>query len=91
MPFTRDPSITPMSPRPPFVTAMRTSTGLAVAQKMLQTSGTALTGDLPPSDALDDGWQATSVPVPHLRRPAGTIGLGDTLTAGVLLAGSLSL
>jgi ADP-dependent phosphofructokinase/glucokinase len=49
------------------------------------------TDDLPPSDALDDGWQAISVPAPHLRRPAGTIGLGDTLTAGVLLAESLSL
>ena len=49
------------------------------------------TDDLPPSDALDDGWQAISVPAPHLRRPAGTIGLGDTLTGGVLLAESLSL
>ena len=49
------------------------------------------TDDLPPSDALDDRWQATCVPAPHLRRPAGTIGLGDTFTAGVLLAESLSL
>jgi hypothetical protein len=49
------------------------------------------TDDLPLSDALDDGWQATCVPAPHLRRPAGTIGLGDTFTAGVLLAESLSL
>jgi ADP-dependent phosphofructokinase/glucokinase len=49
------------------------------------------TDDLPPSDALDDGWQATCVPAPHLRHPKGTIGLGDTFTAGVLLAESLSL
>jgi ADP-dependent phosphofructokinase/glucokinase len=49
------------------------------------------TDDLPPSNALDDGWQATCVPAPHLRRPASTIGLGDTFTAGVLLAESLSL
>jgi ADP-dependent phosphofructokinase/glucokinase len=49
------------------------------------------TDDLPPSGALDDGWQATCVPAPHLRRPAGTVGLGDTFTAGVLLAESLSL
>jgi hypothetical protein len=49
------------------------------------------TDDLPPSDALDDGWQATCVPTPHLRKPASTIGLGDTFTAGVLLAESLSL
>ena len=41
---TGDPSITPMIPRPRFVTATRMSTGLAVAQKMVQTSGTALTG-----------------------------------------------
>jgi len=49
------------------------------------------TDDLPLSDTLDDGWQATCVPAPHLRRPAGTIGLGDTFSAGVLLAESLSL
>jgi ADP-dependent phosphofructokinase/glucokinase len=49
------------------------------------------TDDLPPSDALDDGWQATCVPTPHLRRPASTIGLGDTFTAGALLAESLFL
>jgi len=49
------------------------------------------TDDLPPSDALDDGWQATCVPAPHLRQPAGTIGLGDTFTAGVLLAESLPI
>ena len=48
-------------------------------------------GDLPPSDALGDGWQATCVPAPHLHQPNGTIGLGDTFTAGVLLAESLSL
>jgi ADP-dependent phosphofructokinase/glucokinase len=49
------------------------------------------TDDLPSGDALADGWRATCVPAPHLRRPAGTIGLGDTFSAGVLLAESLSL
>jgi ADP-dependent phosphofructokinase/glucokinase len=49
------------------------------------------TDDLPPSDALHDGWQATCMPTPHLRQPKGTIGLGDTFTAGVLLAESLFL
>jgi ADP-dependent phosphofructokinase/glucokinase len=49
------------------------------------------TDDLPPSDAIDDGWQSSCVPTPHLRQPKGTIGLGDTFTAGVLLAESLSL
>jgi ADP-specific Phosphofructokinase/Glucokinase conserved region len=49
------------------------------------------TDDLPPSDALDEGWQATCVPAPHLRQPKGTIGLGDTFTAGVLLAEGLPL
>jgi ADP-dependent phosphofructokinase/glucokinase len=47
------------------------------------------TGDLPPDGAMADGWQATSVPAPYLPRPAGTIGLGDTFTAGILLAESL--
>ena len=49
------------------------------------------TDDLPPSDVLNDGWRVTCVPAPHLSRPASTIGLGDTFTAGVLLAESLSL
>jgi ADP-dependent phosphofructokinase/glucokinase len=48
------------------------------------------TDDLPSADALADGWRVTCVPVPHLSRPARTIGLGDTFTAGVLLAESLS-
>lgn len=47
------------------------------------------TEDLPPSGALGDGWRATCVPAPHLYRPASTVGLGDTFTAGVLLAESL--
>jgi ADP-dependent phosphofructokinase/glucokinase len=38
---------------------------------------------------MAEGWQATSVPAPYLPRPAGTIGLGDTFTAGILLAESL--
>jgi ADP-dependent phosphofructokinase/glucokinase len=47
--------------------------------------------DLPPSDALEDGWQATCVPAPYLHRPASTIGLGDTFCAGALLGESLCL
>src|SRR5665647_3167435 len=38
------PSTTPMMPRPRAVVATRMSTGFAVAQKIVQTSGTALTG-----------------------------------------------
>jgi ADP-dependent phosphofructokinase/glucokinase len=47
------------------------------------------TSDLPRGGALGDGWHATCVPAPHLRRPAATVGLGDTFVAGVLLAESL--
>ncbi|HEY4463629.1 MAG TPA: ADP-dependent glucokinase/phosphofructokinase [Streptosporangiaceae bacterium] len=52
-------------------------------------SDATYTDDLPPSGTLDDGWQVTCVPAPHLRQPAGTVGLGDTFVAGVLLAESL--
>jgi ADP-dependent phosphofructokinase/glucokinase len=48
------------------------------------------TDRLPPQGSLGDGWQATSVPAPHLPRPAGTVGLGDTFVAGILLAESVS-
>lgn len=47
------------------------------------------TDDFPLPGALGNGWQATCVPAPHLRRPATTVGLGDTFIAGVLLAESL--
>jgi len=47
------------------------------------------TDDLPASGDLGDGWQATSVASPHLRRPSATIGLGDTFVAGLLLAESV--
>lgn len=47
------------------------------------------TDDRPPGGAMAEGWQATSVPAPYLPRPACTIGLGDTFTAGILLAESL--
>jgi ADP-dependent phosphofructokinase/glucokinase len=49
----------------------------------------AYTDDLPPGGALGDGWVATCVPAPHVRQPAGTVGLGDTFVAGLLLAESL--
>ncbi|MBV9452323.1 MAG: hypothetical protein JO345_41195 [Streptosporangiaceae bacterium] len=49
----------------------------------------AYTDRLPSDGPLGDGWRATSVPAPHLLRPAGTVGLGDTFVAGVLLAESL--
>jgi ADP-dependent phosphofructokinase/glucokinase len=48
--------------------------------------GASYTDRLPPPGPLGDGWQATSVPAPHLPRPAGTVGLGDTFVAGILLA-----
>jgi len=48
------------------------------------------TDDRPVDSVLGDGWRATCVPAPHLRRPASTVGLGDTFVAGVLLAESIS-
>lgn len=47
------------------------------------------TDDLPAGGALGDGWRATCVPAPYLRHPTGTVGLGDTFVAGLLLAESL--
>src|SRR5437879_3806852 len=42
IPFGDDPSTTPNTPRPRSVSATITSTGFAVAQKILHTSGTSL-------------------------------------------------
>jgi ADP-dependent phosphofructokinase/glucokinase len=42
--------------------------------------------DIPPSGPLGDGWRVECLPAPYLRRPATTVGLGDTFVAGLLLA-----
>lgn len=47
------------------------------------------TADRPADSALGEGWHAICVPAPYLRRPASTVGLGDTFVAGVLLAESV--
>lgn len=45
--------------------------------------------DVPESGPLDGGWRVDCVPTPFVPRPASTIGLGDTFTAGLLLAAAL--
>jgi ADP-dependent phosphofructokinase/glucokinase len=45
--------------------------------------------DLPESGPLDNGWRVDCAPAPFVPRPASTIGLGDTFTAGLLLAAAL--
>jgi hypothetical protein len=45
--------------------------------------------DVPESGPLDDGWRVDCVPAPFVPRPASTIGLGDTFTAGLLLAAAV--
>jgi ADP-dependent phosphofructokinase/glucokinase len=52
-------------------------------------SDATYTDDRPRDGALGDGWYADCVPAPHLRKPASTVGLGDTFVAGILLADSL--
>jgi ADP-dependent phosphofructokinase/glucokinase len=59
------------------------------AASLSPAAGASYTDDLPPGGVLAGGWQVTSVPAPYLAQPAGTIGLGDTFTAGLLLAESL--
>jgi hypothetical protein len=45
--------------------------------------------DVPDSGPLDKRWRVDCVPAPFVARPASTIGLGDTFTAGLLLAAAL--
>lgn len=51
--------------------------------------GSSYSADVPKSGAMEDGWWVDCVPTPHLGNPASTIGLGDTFTAGVILASAL--
>jgi ADP-dependent phosphofructokinase/glucokinase len=45
--------------------------------------------DIPGARCLVDGWRVDCAPVPYIESPKSTIGLGDTFTAGLLLAGAL--
>jgi len=50
----------------------------------------AVFGDATPGSAgLDGDWRADCVPSPYLRRPRGTVGLGDTFVGGILLAAGI--
>ena len=51
--------------------------------------GSAYPTDIPRAGRLADGWRADCAPVPYIDSPTSTIGLGDTFTAGLLLAGAL--
>lgn len=63
----------------------------APAADLVPAGQSQYTGDLPSSTQLPDGWNVDCVPVPHQPNPFSTIGLGDTFTAGLLLAGALEL
>ncbi|HTT88459.1 MAG TPA: ADP-dependent glucokinase/phosphofructokinase [Acidimicrobiales bacterium] len=65
--------------------------GRGVPQRDVRpTDGSEYSSDLPPSGAAANGWWVECVPTPHRETPASTIGLGDTFTAGVILATALS-
>jgi ADP-dependent phosphofructokinase/glucokinase len=52
-------------------------------------AGSQYPTDIPVAGRLADGWRVDCAPVPYIESPASTIGLGDTFTAGLLLAGAL--
>jgi ADP-dependent phosphofructokinase/glucokinase len=52
-------------------------------------AGSQYPTDIPIAGRLADGWRVDCAPVPYVESPTSTIGLGDTFTAGLLLAGAL--
>ena len=86
MPTGGDPSITPMIPRPRPVTATSTSTWLAVAQKIVQTSGTALSGfstltGKPSLSRITNAWPAPMASAFAAARPVSSASLPDRRTS----------
>jgi ADP-dependent phosphofructokinase/glucokinase len=53
---------------------------------LLQLAPVAPVAGSPGSRARLDGWTEVICPTPHIRHPVATVGLGDTFTAGALLA-----
>lgn len=46
--------------------------------------------EIPAAGVMGGGWRADCAPSPYVESPASTVGLGDTFTAGLLLASALS-
>lgn len=72
-----------------LLAAARARTGAPTAD-LTPPPNTAYTRDHPSDSRLPNGWSATVAPVPYVTNPTTTVGLGDSFTAGVLLADSVS-
>lgn len=71
-----------------LLASARAAAGAPVEQ-VAPVSNAIYAADVPRSGPLDGGWRVDCVPAPFVPRPVSTIGLGDTFTAGVLLAAAL--
>lgn len=68
--------------------AARARTGRPSESPYVDDTG-RFTAELPSSGPVRDGWHAIAVPSPYELRPRGTVGLGDTFVAGLLLGDAI--
>ncbi|WP_370675124.1 ADP-dependent glucokinase/phosphofructokinase [Pleomorphomonas sp. PLEO] len=72
-----------------LLAASRAEAGSPSSQPRVPAGATFEPLPRPPSEGLPDGRQVVVVAAPYLSKPASTVGLGDSFTAGCLLVHSL--
>lgn len=71
-----------------LLASARAATG-APRAAVVPANGAIYSQEIPGSGPLGEGWRVDCVPAPFVAQPRSTIGLGDTFTAGLLLAAGL--
>jgi ADP-dependent phosphofructokinase/glucokinase len=69
-----------------LLASARAEAGMPVGKPRIPEHAELAPPPAPELETLPDGWNIVCVPGPFLRNPASTLGLGDTFTAGTMLA-----
>ena len=69
-----------------LLASARAAAGKPVRKPALPAQAEFTPPPAPECETQPDGWTIVTVPAPFLRNPASTLGLGDTFTAGTMLA-----
>jgi ADP-dependent phosphofructokinase/glucokinase len=64
----------------------RAAAGKPVRRPAMPEQAELVPPPVPETQTMSGGWAIVSVPAPFLRSPTSTLGLGDTFTAGTMLA-----
>lgn len=69
-----------------LLASARAAAGKPVPKPRISEHASFTSAPAPQMETRPDGWSIVAVPAPFLRTPISTLGLGDTFTAGTMLA-----